>query len=176
MKKILIIFTVFLLTGCAATQENSDGIEENEVNDVAEAENEENLPDVTENFKLVAAPGYVKPGNTTDPRTFVVDVDTKEVYVETSVEGFTEEELELIESMTAEEADEHFGFSEYEEPLYEIDHIEITDDSIVLEYNDETVVFEALSESYYETENGIRYIIEGNESIAAYKNSLMVDY
>ena len=61
-----------------------------------------------------------------------------------------------------------------EDPIYDITMIEATTEEIVLEYEGERVVFTALSESYFEADDGTQYIIEyDSPSIAEYKASLM---
>lgn len=91
-------------------------------------------------------------------------------------EGFTKEDLEAIEEMSEEEfADFINNQPIYEEPLYAIDFIEATKDEIILEYEGERETFTALSETYFEREDGMRYVIEYDSSIEDYQNSFM-DY
>ena len=96
------------------------------------------------------------------------------MYVETFEEAFTAEDLEAIEEMSDEEfADFIDSQPVYEEPLYEISFLEATVDEIILEYEGERVEFTSLSDSYFEREDGNRFVIEYDSSIDEYKNNLM---
>ena len=150
MKKlILIVFSLFLV-GC--------GTEE-----------------MTGSFKLSAAQGYVNSeSDIGTPHTYIIDTSKNEVYVETFEEAFTAEDLEAIEEMSDEEfADFIDSQPVYEEPLYEISFLEATVDEIILEYEGERVEFTSLSDSYFEREDGNRFVIEYDSSIDEYKNNLM---
>lgn len=152
MKKlILIVFSLFLV-GC--------GTEE-----------------ITGSFKLSAADGYQnRPSAVGTPHTYIIDTNSKEVFVDVIEEGFTKEDLEAIEEMSEEEfADFINNQPIYEEPLYAIDFIEATKDEIILEYEGERETFTALSETYFEREDGMRFVIEYDSSVEDYQNSFM-DY
>lgn len=144
MKKyVLFIFSIFLV-GCGAEE-------------------------ITGNFKLTAAQGYVNQDNYETPHTYVIDRDREEVYVDTYIEGFTDEEREAIENMSSEEFDEFIDSRPVpEDPLYEIKMLDATKEKIILEYEDERIEFTALSDSYFKAEDGTQYIIEEASSIDAY--------
>ena len=108
------------------------------------------------------------------PHTYIINTDSKEIFVDIIQEGFTQEDLEAIEEMSEEEfADFINNQPIYEEPLYTIDFLEATKDEIILEYEGERETFTALSETYFEREDGMRYVIEYDSSIEDYQNSLM---
>lgn len=146
MKKyVLFLFSIFLI-GCGA--EEIDG-----------------------NFELTAAQGFVGQNNYETPHTYVIDRNQEKVYIDTHLEGFTDEEREAFESMSSEEFNDFINNQPVpEEPLYAITLLEATKEEIVLEYEGERVVFTALSDSYYKTEDGTQYVIEVSNGIDAYLN------
>mgnify|MGYP003404930147 CR=1 FL=1 len=147
-KKIMLVFTL-LLVGCSA--EN-----------VTDAEKSEEA--ATTSFILRAADGYVRHDNYKTPHTYVVDINRNEVYVDINEEpsGLTPEEI--IEN--AENKPE-----EYTPPIFEINVLNVEEDFINLQYDSKNVDFTAISDSYYENQEGIRYIIESYSGINAYINS-----
>lgn len=147
-KKIMLVFTL-LLVGCSA--EN-----------VTDAEKSEEA--ATTSFILRAADGYVRHDNYKTPHTYVVDINRNEVYVDINEEpsGLTPEEI--IEN--AENKPE-----EYTPPIFEINVLNVEEDFINLQYDSKNVDFTAISDSYYEDQEGIRYIIESYSGINAYINS-----
>lgn len=148
LKKIMLVFTL-LLVGCSA--EN-----------VTDAEKSEEA--ATTSFILRAADGYVRHDNYKTPHTYVVDINRNEVYVDINEEpsGLTPEEI--IEN--AENKPE-----EYTPPIFEINVLNVEEDFINLQYDSKNVDFTAISDSYYEDQEGIRYIIESYSGINAYINS-----
>jgi hypothetical protein len=144
MKKIRLfplIILFIVLTGCGAEQ-------------------------ISGSFKLSAAPGYVNPQTEFEmPHTYIIDTESKQVYVDHHHDssGMTPEEI-------IENAEE---LPVYEEPLYEITSLNATNEEIILEYEEEQVEFTALSDSYFETEDGTRYVIEHGSTLEDYKNQLM---
>lgn len=169
MRKIINLSVLIVLSGCTVGQGDQPATDQEEAT-------AENTP-LTGSFKLEAAQGYVPHSDSETPHTYVIDTDKNEVYVDINPEGFTEEELERITNMTEEEADEFFSSQpEYEEPIYDIMHLEAAIDSILLEYEGEAVQFTALSDSYYETEDGTRYILEEDVSIEEYVDSFYEAY
>ena len=136
-KKIMLVFTL-LLVGCSA--EN-----------VTDAEKSEEA--ATTSFILRAADGYVRHDNYKTPHTYVVDINRNEVYVDINEEpsGLTPEEI--IEN--AENKPE-----EYTPPIFEINVLNVEEDFINLQYDSKNVDFTDISDSYYEDQEGIRYIIE----------------
>lgn len=152
MKKIaLLLFSLFLV-GCGAEE-------------------------MTGSFKLTAADGYANRSSAVGtPHTYIIDTDSQEVFVDVIQEGFTQEDLEAIDNMSEEEfADFINNQPIYEEPLYPIDFLEATKDEIILEYEGERETFTALSETYFEREDGMRYVIEYDSSIEDYQNSFIDD-
>ena len=144
----MLVFTL-LLVGCSA--EN-----------VTDAEKSEEA--ATTSFILRAADGYVRHDNYKTPHTYVVDINRNEVYVDINEEpsGLTPEEI--IEN--AENKPE-----EYTPPIFEINVLSVEEDFINLQYDSKNVDFTAISDSYYEDQEGIRYIIESYSGINAYINS-----
>lgn len=125
--------------------------------------------EITGNFKLTAAQGFVYQDNYETPHTYVIDRNREEVYVDTYIEGFTDEERAAIEEMTTEEFDEFLDSQPViEDPLYEIKLLDATKEKIILEYEDERIEFTALSDSYFKAEDGTQYIIEEGSGIDAY--------
>lgn len=147
LKKIMLVFTL-LLVGCSA--EN-----------VTDAEKSEEA--ATTSFILRAADGYVRHDNYKTPHTYVVDINRNEVYVDINEEpsGLTPEEI--IEN--AENKPE-----EYTPPIFEIDVLNVEEDFINLQYDSKNVDFTAISDSYYEDQEGTRYIIESYSGIDTYIN------
>lgn len=152
MKKILLLLFTVLLAGCGSES-------------------------ISGTFTLEAAQGFVNHDNTETPHTYVIESDTNQVYVDTYSESFTDEELEAFRAMSAEERAEYFENQPIaEEPLYDLTVLEATKDEIILEYEDERVIFTALSDSYFKTEDGTQYVIEYNSlDIQDYLNSFRVD-
>ncbi len=150
MKKMMLLLFTVVLAGCGAEE-------------------------ITGSFMLSAAPGYVSSeSDIGTPHTYIIDTTENKVYVETFEEGFTEEDLEAIEEMSEEEfADFINSQPVYEEPLYEIRFLEATVEEIILEYEGERAKFKALSDSYFEREDGNRFVIEYDSSIEEYRNNLM---
>ena len=146
---VVMIFTL-LLAGCGAEQ-------------------------ITGTFTLNAAQGYVNHDNTETPKLYIVERNNNKVFVDKNSEGFPEEVLAVWDEMSPEERAEFIDNQPVQEdPIYDITSIEATKDEIVLEYENEQVVFTALSESYFKADDGTQYIIEYNSpSIAEYQNSLM---
>lgn len=166
MKKITIISLSLLLVGCAVGEEKIEDTSTSEENIIVEAD-EDAL--ITGSLKLTAAQGYVSQDNYETPHTYIIDIDNDEVYVDYYEEGFTEEEREMISTMSEEELDEYFAEQPiYEAPIYDITSLEATKDSISFDYGEEAIVFTALSDSYYETEEGVRYLIQENVTIDDY--------
>lgn len=132
---------------------------------------------ITGTFILEAADGFVRQDNTETPHTYIIESDAKQVYVGKNHESFTEEEMEAILEMDSEERAEFLDSQPVvEDPVHDITLLETTDDAIVLEYGAERIVFTALSDSYYKTEDGTQYVIEhDSSSIQEYLDSLM-DY
>ena len=150
MKKIVVLLITFLLAGCGAEE-------------------------ITGTFTLDAAPGFIREDNYETPKKYIIERNYDKVFVDKNVQGFTDEELAAMAEMTPEEFKEFIdNQSVAEDPIYDITMIEATTEEIVLEYEGERVVFTALSESYFEADDGTQYIIEyDSPSIADYKASLM---
>lgn len=164
MKRLLIAISL-LLVGCASNEKMTD----NRSNQHSVQEQSDELPAT---FMLEADPSYLPPDNEQDAVVYIVDQHINKVHVRVPGKSFTEEELEQIDGMTAEEIDELIGLEEEEDPLHEIKYLEATRDFIVLEYTDERCEFTALSESVFENEAGIRYYLEENASISDYEDQL----
>lgn len=147
MKKILLLFTL-LLAGCGGDA-------------------------ITGTFTLEAADGFVYQTNYETPHTYIIESNNEKVFVERYVEGWSDEEREAFSTMTAEERDEFIDNQPVvENPIYVITVLDATKDKIVLEYDDERLVFTTLSDSYFKDEDGIWYIIKYNSnSIQGYLNS-----
>lgn len=116
-------------------------------------------------FILKAAQGYVNSDNYVTPHTYLVDTYRTEVYVDTHEEpsGLTPEEI--IENAEKEEIVESIY------PIFEIDTLDVYDDSFSLQYESKIIEFTALSDSYYENEEGVRYILDSHEGIDNYIES-----
>lgn len=116
-------------------------------------------------FILKAADGYVNHDNYTTPHTYVIDTYQNEVYVDVHEEpsGLTPEEI--IEQ--AKNADEEESIY----PIYDLESLSAKEDSFTLQFDSKTVEFTALSESYYENEEGVRYILEPHSGIDKYIES-----
>lgn len=158
MSKKIVIFALLILTGCAAKIDTEKSSEDTVT---LSAEKITASP-----FILTAAQGYVNTDNYSTPHTYVIDTYRKEVYVDTYEEpsGLTPEEI--IENAEKEEAVE----SVY--PIFAIDVLDVADDSFTLQYDAEIVEFTALSDSYYEDQDGVRYIIDAHGGIDQYIESL----
>ncbi len=123
-------------------------------------------------FMLKVDQSYLSGKNEEAAEVYIIDPSNNEVYVEGLGKDLTEEELEAMEDMSAEEIDDFLGLDEVEEPIHEINFFERTEDSIVLEYDEEKLIFTELSETIFEDEAGIRYYLEENTTIADYEESL----
>lgn len=168
MKKIVITILSLSLVACAI-EENQD--QKQVENGVTNQESiQERGKDLTGTFMLDAESGYISADNDRDAEVYIINTDSNEVYIAGKGETFTKEEREQFESMTEEERDE-LVITE-EDPLFEIISLEATRDLIILEYEEDTVIFTALSDSIFETDTGIRYRLEENASVAAYEESL----
>lgn len=149
MKKVVFLLFSLLLAGCGAEQ-------------------------ITGSFKLTAAQGYVSDDNYETPHTYIIDSMSELVYVDRNEAGFTTEELEAMKSMSEEEVAEFVESKPvFEEPLYDIQFLDATKEEIILEYEGERVEFTALSDSYFEGEDGTQYVIEYDSTIEEYKKSKM---
>ena len=115
-------------------------------------------------FILKAVQGYVKLNDYTTPHTYIVDTDRNKVYADVyeEISGITVEEI--IEN--ADKAGE-----ELIEPIYEIEDFELRDDSFSFQYDSKIVEFTALSGSYYENQDGVRYTIDSHSGIEEYIES-----
>lgn len=160
MNKKHAVIILLILTGCAKTADM----------DVEKTTNDSSTPllekQTTSPFILKAAQGYVNTNNYSTPHTYLVDTYRDEVYVDTYHEpsGLTPEEI--IENADKQEAVESVH------PIFEIDALTVEKDSFSLEYDAELVEFTALSDSYYEDQEGIRYILESHAGIDQYIESL----
>lgn len=117
-------------------------------------------------FILKAADGYVNHDNYTTPHTYIVDTYQNEVYVDVYEEpsGLTPEEI-IENAKNADEAEESIY------PIFEVESLSAKEDSFTLQFDSKTVEFTALSESYYENEEGVRYILEPHSGIDKYIES-----
>ena len=160
MNKKHAVIILLILTGCAKTADV--GIEK----DTNDSSNPLLEKQTTSPFILKAAQGYVNTNNYSTPHTYLVDTYRDEVYVDTYHEpsGLTPEEI--IENADKQEAVESVH------PIFEIDALTVEEDSFSLEYDAELVEFTALSDSYYEDQEGIRYILESHAGIDQYIESL----
>lgn len=166
MKKVIVLLLSILLVGCAMEEEKMEEAEVSEVN--------ETIEELPAHFKLSAAQGYVPETDYETPHTYVIEADSNKVYVDIRSEGFTDEERERITSMSEEELEEYFDNQPvYEEPIYDVTSLDATTKEILLEYEEETIVFTGISDTYYETEKGTRYIIEEHVSIDMYRDSFL---
>lgn len=158
MKNKTLLFILLVLTGCsinpATDVENSE--------DASTISSTEQQRDST--FILEAVQGYVQLNDYTTPHTYIVDTDRNEVYVDVyeEISGITVEEI--IEN--ADKAGE-----ELTEPIYEIEAFEFEDDSFRFQYDSKMVEFTALSETYYEDQDGVRYTIDSHSGINDYIES-----
>lgn len=116
-------------------------------------------------FILTAAQGYVNTDNYVTPHAYLVDTYRNEVYVDTYEKPSGLAPEEIIKNAEKEEALE----SVY--PIFEIDSLDIEGDSFSLQYDSKIVEFVALSDSYYEDQDGVRYILESYEGIDHYIES-----
>ena len=162
MKKYLTLLIPLFLMGCAVGEEvTPDGEEVVEAEETAPA-----------SFKLTAAQGYVDIDNYDIPHTYVIDSENNEVYVDKNIQGMTDEEREILTSMSDEAAEEYFANQPVvEESRYDATLLKVTEDEILIEYEDESLVFISLSESTYEAEDGTRYTIEEDMTIDDYLES-----
>lgn len=154
IKKFMLIFTL-MLVGCSAEY----------VTDTEKSE-ETTTTLTTSSFILRAADGYVHHDNYETPHTYVVDTNRNEVYVDINEEpsGLTPEEIiENVENAS----------DEYTPPIFEIEALNVENDFINLQYDSKNVDFTVLSDSYYEDQDGIRYIIEPYSGIDTYINSFL---
>lgn len=158
MKNKTLLFILLILTGCS-------------INPATDAENSEDASTISSTeqqrdstFILEAVQGYVKLNDYTTPHTYIVDTDRNEVYVDVyeEISGITVEEI--IEN--ADKAGE-----ELTEPIYEIEAFEFEDDSFRFQYDSKMVEFTALSETYYEDQDGVRYTIDSHSGIDDYIES-----
>lgn len=151
MKKFLFILLSILFVGCAAEQE-------------------EEVMQGT--FMLKAESGYIAPENEEDAVVYIIDTYMDEVYVDGKGKTFTREEREKFETMTSEEREALIKPVAVDGPTYKIKSLEITEKTIVLSYAEEFVEFTALSDSYFETESGVRYQFIEDASVLDYEESL----
>lgn len=116
-------------------------------------------------FILEAAQGYVNSDNYETPHTYIVDTYRNEVYVDTYEEpsGLTPEEI--IENAKNQEVVESIY------PIFEIDALDVDEDTFSLQYDSKIVEFTALSDSYYENKEGVRYILDSHKGIDNYIES-----
>lgn len=159
MQKKFVFLALLMLTGCATrldmgTEELPEDIETVSIEEITASP-----------FVLTAAQGYVNPDNYTTPHTYVVDTHRKEVYVDRYEEpsGLTPEEI--IENAAKGEV------VESAHPIFEMDSLGAEEDSLSLQYDSKIVEFTPLSDSYYENQDGIRYILEPHEGIDQYIES-----
>lgn len=147
MTKMLLLLTLFL-AGCGGEE-------------------------ITGNFTLEAADGFVYRTNYETPHTYIIESNNEKVFVERYVPGFTDEEREAFGEMTPEEQNEFIDNQPVvEDPIYDITVLNATKDKIVLEYENERLVFTALSDSYFKDEDGTWYIVDYNSNnIQGYLNS-----
>lgn len=162
MRSFIVVLLSLLLVGCAIEPEKV----ENNTNNQSSVQ-EGNL---TGTFMLKADLGYISADNDRDAEIYIINTDNNEVYIAGKGKKYTKEDLERLQSMTEEEIDEFIGPEE--DPLFKIISLEATRDLIVLEYEEETVNFTALSNSIFESDSGVRYQLEENTSIAEYEESL----
>lgn len=158
---ILFLFSIFFLTGCSIEPEK---IENDRTEEIGV---QEQL--LTGTFSLQAEPGYISAKNDRDAEIYIIDMNNDEVYVQGKGKAYTAEDLERLDEMTAEEKSDFFDSQEVEDSLHEIKALKATKDLIVLEYDDEIVEFTALSDSFFETDTGVRYRFEENASIPTYE-------
>lgn len=164
MKKIIIAMLSLSLVACAIEEEQV----EKEAPDQSSVQGQEEV--LTGTFMLRAESGYISRDNDRDAEIYIINTDSNEVYIAGKGKKLTREDRERFESMSEEERAELIVAEE--DPLFEIISLEATSDLIILEYEEETVTFTALSSSMFETDSGIRYRLEENASIAAYEESL----
>lgn len=150
MRKIIALLFTLLLAGCGADS-------------------------ISGTFTLEAAQGYVTRDDAETPYRYIIESENNQVYVARNGLVFTAEELAALDEMTPEKQHEFFGSRpEPAEPLNEITFLEATKEEIILKYDDERVVFTALSDSHFEDEDGIRYLIEYDSlDIQEYSDSLL---
>lgn len=141
MRCLIGVLLSLLLTGCAIEPEK---VENNPNDQVSVQEQEENLAGT---FMLQAESGYISADNNRDAEIYIINTDNNEVYIAGKGKKYTKEDLEQLQSMTEEEIDEFIGPEE--NPLFKIIFLEATRDLIVLEYEEETVTFRALSNSIF---------------------------
>lgn len=159
MRHQTLLIILLILTGCSVNPETDD-IEDSAERSVISSTEEQ----TASTFILKAAEGYVKPDNYTIPHTYLVDRDREEVYVDI---------YEEVSEITVEEIIENAETAEAEltEPIYDIEVFEIEDDSFSFQYDSKVVKFTGLSETYYENQDGIRYIINSHTGIDDYIES-----
>lgn len=150
MKKYLLVFLSLFFVGCAMKQEEEA---------------------MMGTFILQAEPGYIAPENEVDAAVYIIDTYTNEVYIDGKGKTFTREERERFEDMTSEKRQELIGPVETEGPMYKIKFLEATKETIIIEYADELLEFTALSDSYYESASGVRYLFEEDVSVLDYEES-----
>lgn len=159
MNKKIAVLTLLILTGCSMKSET--GTEKSL--DAGSALSTEEL--TASPFVLEAAQGYVNSDNYVTPHRYLIDTYRNEVYVDTHEEpsGLTPEEI--IENAKNEEVVESIY------PIFEIEALDVDDDSFILQYDSKTIEFTALSDSYYENEEGVRYILDSHKGIDDYIES-----
>lgn len=167
LKKIVKVTLAFLIGGIMTLSLVACSIEQEKVEDNTTDQKEEAL---TETFMLKAESGYISSDNDQDAEVYIINTDSNEVYIAGKGKTYTKEDRERFESMTEEERDELIVLEE--DPLFKIISLEATRDLIILEYEEDTVTFTALSSSMFETDSGIRYRLEENTSVSAYEESL----
>ena len=163
LREFIFVFSLIgattILTACSIDSETDIGNAAENISSVS-VEKQIGTP-----FILKAADGYVNHDNYTTPHTYIVDTYQNEVYVDVYEEpsGLTPEEI--IEN--AKNADEEESIY----PIYEVESLSAKEDSFTLQFDSKTVEFTALSESYYENEEGVRYILEPHSGIDKYIES-----
>ena len=155
MKNKTLLFILLILTGCSI---NPQSDVENSEDTSTISSTEQQMDSI---FILKAVQGYVKLNDYTTPHTYIVDTDRNKVYADVyeEISGITVEEI--IEN--ADKAGE--GLTA---PIYEIEDFELRDDSFSFQYDSKIVEFTALSGSYYENQDGVRYTIDSHSGIEDY--------
>lgn len=168
MRKWLVALSSLMLFACAAKEKNAESLEDRE-------QVEESSEEIADTFMLKADRSYLFSGdNEEEVGVYVIEGPKNRVYVQVEEEPYSEEDLAKMAEMTEEELDEFIG-PEVEEPIYELKHLEMSQEKIVLEYEDKIVELTALSDSVFENESGVRYELEENVSIAEYEDRLFED-
>ena len=161
----LLLFCSLFLVGCTVVEDSSQ-----ENNETAFQEQENKL---TGTFMLKAEHGYIQPDNEEDAKVYIINTTENTVHIEGQGKSFSREDREIMgEGLVGEEMEELFGEIEVSEPEHDLTYLEATKYLIVIEYEDQRVEFTGLSESFFESESGIRYRIEENTSVSDYQASL----